>query len=159
MKARRRFHSVVVFVGAIILSQLAGVLGMLFTMPLSTWYAGLVKPFFTPPSWAFGPVWITLYTLMGIALWVVWRARPRDHVPYVLFGVQLVLNMLWSILFFGLQQPGIAFGEILVLWIAVAFTLQSFWNTHQAAGWLLVPYLTWVTIATALNLSIWMLNV
>ena len=147
--------ALVVFIG---ISQLAGLLGSIVTSPaIGTWYASLAKPFFTPPSWAFAPVWITLYALMGIALWLVWRKQPSRQ-PYVLFAIQLALNALWSFLFFGLQSPILGLAEIAILWIVIALTLRSFYKVSRPAGLLLLPYIAWVTIALALNLSIFLLN-
>lgn len=150
---------VLALAGAVLLSHLAGVIGSFVTVSsVGTWYTSLAKPFFTPPSWVFAPVWLTLYTLMGIALWVVWRKRPRSNRPYALFGTQLGLNALWSILFFGLQSPVMGLAGIVVLWVLIALTLKAFWTVSRPAGWLLVPYLAWVTVATFLNLGIWLLN-
>jgi benzodiazapine receptor len=125
------------------------------------WYVSLRKPVFNPPSWIFGPVWTALYVLMGIALYLVWRnGWDRDVVRWAvaLFGVQLALNGLWSLLFFGMQSPGWAFVEILLLWAAIATTLVAFWRVELLAGALLIPYFLWVSFAVLLNGSIWMLN-
>jgi benzodiazapine receptor len=125
------------------------------------WYVTLRKPVFNPPSWIFGPVWTALYVLMGIALYLVWRnGWDRDVVRWAMafFAVQLALNGLWSLLFFGMQSPGWAFVEILLLWAAIATTLVAFWRVELLAGALLVPYFLWVSFAALLNGSIWMLN-
>lgn len=125
------------------------------------WYPSLVRPSFAPPSWVFGPVWTALYLMMGLAAWLVWRkagSDPAGRVALGLFALQLVLNGLWSLLFFGLRAPGLALVEIVVLWVAIAATLRGFWRIDAAAGWLLVPYLAWVTFATALNAGFWWLN-
>lgn len=139
----------------------AALVGSAFTAPsIPEWYGSLVKPSFTPPSWLFGPVWSVLYLAMAIAGWLVWL-RPRNiavALPLALFGGQLVLNALWSILFFGLQAPGIALVEILTLWAMIFATLISFWKISTIAGWLFVPYLAWVSFATILNFEIWRLN-
>ena len=121
----------------------------------------LVRPSFAPPTWVFGPAWTTLYVMMGLAAFLVWQqglARPDVRRALTLFGVQLVLNGLWSPLFFGLRAPGLALVEIVVLWFAILATLVAFWRTRRVAGGLLVPYLAWVTFATALNAGFWALN-
>jgi benzodiazapine receptor len=124
------------------------------------WYAGLVKPSWTPPSWVFGPVWISLYILMGVAAWLVWRRGgfTAATLPLALFLVQLALNALWSPLFFGLKMPGVALADIVLLWLAILATLVSFWGVSATAGWFLVPYLLWVSYAAALNFAIWRAN-
>ena len=139
---------------------LAAGLGSLFTMvSLGSWYATLVKPSWNPPSWLFGPVWTVLYALMGVAGWLVWRrGGPAIRPALQWFAVQLVLNVGWSAVFFGLQMPGLAFAEILVLWLAIAATLMTSWRVSRAAGILLVPYLLWVSFAAVLNFAIWRLN-
>jgi tryptophan-rich sensory protein len=139
----------------------AALIGSAFTEPsIPEWYASLIKPSFTPPSWLFGPVWSVLYMAMAIAGWLVWLRHRNIAVasPLTLFGGQLVLNALWSILFFGLQTPGAALVEILTLWAAILATLLSFWKISTIAGWLFVPYLAWVSFATILNFEIWRLN-
>lgn len=144
--------------GFLLLTFAAAAIGSQF-MP-GEWYARLAKPSWTPPSWLFGPVWTLLYVLMAVAAWLVWKDRgfAGARVALVLYGVQLALNAAWSWLFFGLQRPGLAFAEILVLWIAILATLIAFWRHRALAGALLVPYLAWVSFATALNLAIWRLN-
>lgn len=139
----------------------AGGLGGLFTsQSVRAWYPLIQKPSWTPPSWLFGPVWTTLYVLMGVAAWLVWRRDPERPArgALLLFLGQLVLNVLWSALFFGLRAPGLAFAEIVVLELAVLGTLVAFWRHSRVAGMLLIPYLLWVGFASALNLAIWRLN-
>ena len=139
----------------------AALVGSTFTTPsVPEWYGSLVKPSFTPPNWLFGPVWSMLYLAMAIAGWLVWRRQRESSttLPLALFGGQLVLNVLWSILFFGLQAPGIALVEILTLWAAIFATRLSFWRISTIAGWLFVPYLTWVSFATIMNFEICRLN-
>jgi tryptophan-rich sensory protein len=142
--------------------QAAGFLGSLATTPsIPDWYKNLAKPAFTPPSWVFGPAWITLYLMMGIALFLVWRkglAAPGVKAALILFLVQLALNSLWSVLFFGLHQPFWAFTEIVVLWVFILLALIAFWRISLPAGLLLLPYLLWVAFASALNFAIWRLN-
>jgi tryptophan-rich sensory protein len=136
----------------------AGWIGSNF-MP-GEWYASLAKPSWNPPSSVFAPVWTTLYVLMGVAAWLVWRevGFSGARLALSLFIIQLVLNALWSYLFFGLQRPMIAFIEIIVLWCAILATLVSFWKVRPAAGALLIPYLCWVSFASALNYQLWRLN-
>lgn len=123
------------------------------------WYDGLAKPSFNPPSWVFGPVWTTLYLLMGVAAWLVWdRQRAAARGALTLFVVQLIANAAWSWLFFGEQNPGLALLDIVVLWLLILATTIAFWRLHPVAGALLLPYLAWVTFATALNFEIWRLN-
>ena len=139
----------------------AAFLGSIFTTPsVPTWYAGLVKPPWTPPSWIFGPVWSALYLMMALAAWVVWRRNglTAASIPIALFMVQLGLNVAWSILFFGLQMPGVAFGEIVALWFAILATTIAFWRSTPLAGYLLLPYLIWVAFAAVLNFELWRLN-
>lgn len=146
----------------IVLCQLAGGIGSLFTSSaIPDWYASLVRPAIAPPNWIFGPVWTTLYLLMGIAAWLVWRRRGEVSVAkigLIIFGVQLVLNSLWSILFFGLHSPEAAFVEIIFLWIAIVATIVWFAKVSKSAAWLLVPYLAWVSFAAYLNYQFYVLN-
>ena len=138
------------------------VVGGLFTAGSGQgWYATLAKPSWQPPAWVFGPVWTVLYGMMAVAVWLVWlRRRQRPGAaPMVLFGVQLALNAAWSPLFFGLHCPGIAFVDIVLLWLALAATVWLFLRRSAVAGLLLVPYLLWVSFAAALNFAIWRLNV
>ena len=141
-----------VLIGFILLSQAAGLIGSLFTISsIPGWYASLTKPFFTPPNWLFGPVWLALYTLMGIALYMVWQKKPKSPQPYLLFGIQLGLNTFWSILFFGFHLISIAFFEILLLLGGMLLTAWSFSKVSRNAALLFIPYIAWVCIATALN--------
>lgn len=128
--------------------------------PPGDWYLALNKPDWHPPTWVFGPVWSTLYLMMAVSAWLVWQQGgfARQLRPLTLFLVQLVLNAAWSPLFFGLKQPGIAFAEILLLWLAIAATIVSFHRVHRIAAWLLVPYIAWVSFAAFLNGVLWQLN-
>ena len=149
--------NIIALLSAVGLSQFAGVIGSIFTSSsISTWYATLQKPELTPPGWIFGPVWITLYFLMGIAAYLVWKRNNKKAL--IIFGVQLILNSLWSIIFFGLQNPGLALLEIIILWIAILWTMIAFWKIDRRAGVLFVPYIAWVSFAAYLNYSIWTLN-
>jgi len=124
------------------------------------WYAALDKPTWTPPDAVFAPVWTALYVLMGIAAWLVWLRCGLTGAPLALgfFVGQLVLNALWSYLFFGLQRPDLAFAEIVLLWGSILVTTLLFGSVRSLAGVLLLPYLLWVGYASALNFSIWRLN-
>lgn len=141
---------------------LAGFVGQIFTLPsIPTWYAALNKPFFNPPSWIFGPVWTLLYVLMAIAAWLVWNRGLNDvkvKTGLMFFCLQLGLNALWSIIFFGFHLPWLAFIEIVFLWLAIFLTIKAFARVSRLAGWLLVPYILWVSFATILNLAIGVLN-
>jgi benzodiazapine receptor len=147
---------------SIAVCQLAGVMGSIFTMPaIPGWYATLNKPWFTPPGWLFGPVWISLYTLMGIALYLVWARGFREkksRMALGIFAVQLGLNAAWSFLFFGLQSPFLGLMGIIPLWILIALNIWAFRRIDRRAGYLLVPYIVWVSIAAALNYYVWVLN-
>ena len=147
---------------SILICQLAGVIGSVFTASsLENWYILLEKPVFNPPSWVFFPVWTSLYTLMGISLYIVWEKglQQRDvKTGMVIFGIQLILNSLWSFLFFGLKSPYYAFLEIILLWIAIFLTIIQFKKVSKTASYLLIPYILWVSFAAILNYYIWMLN-
>ncbi|HEX8746647.1 MAG TPA: TspO/MBR family protein [Pyrinomonadaceae bacterium] len=136
-------------------------IGSLFTDPeIGGWYARIEKPSWTPPNWVFGPVWSVLYLMMAVAAWLVWKEKgfAGAAAPLALFGAQLVFNALWSILFFGMHRMGLALLDIILLWSAILATLLSFWRVSPAAGALMIPYLLWVTYASALNYSIWRVN-
>ena len=123
-------------------------------------YRELVRPAWAPPGWLFGPVWSVLYALMGIAAWLVWRARgfAGARIALWLFVAQLAANALWSFLFFAWRLGALAFADILLLWVLIIATLVAFWRTSNAAGLLLLPYLAWVSFAVALNFATWQLN-
>lgn len=147
---------------SIVACQAAGVIGSVFTTSsIPTWYAALTKPSFNPPNWVFAPVWTTLFLLMGVSLYLVWQAgfeKPEVKIAIYIFSIQLILNIAWSLLFFGLKIPLIAFIEIIVLWIAILFTIIKFYNISIIASLLLVPYLFWVSFAAVLNFFLWRLN-
>ncbi len=155
---------------AVVVSELAGIIGSVFTTPSIagpstgsglSWYAGIVKPALNPPAWVFGPVWTTLFALMGIAAFLVWKKgldRRDVKIALGIFLGQLVLNTLWSIIFFGLHSPGGAFIEIMFLWLAILATIIAFYKISKLATWLLVPYILWVSFAVYLSYVIWMLN-
>jgi tryptophan-rich sensory protein len=147
---------------SIVICNLAGALGSIFTArTVDTWYIELVKPSFNPPSWVFGPVWTTLYILMGISLYLVWIDRKKKFKKPALtvFGIQLALNALWSILFFGLQSPFYAFIEIIFLWAFILASIYYFYKISKPAAYLLIPYIAWVSFAAILNFFIYYLNI
>jgi benzodiazapine receptor len=152
----------IVLISAIVLCELAGALGSIFTFPsIEGWYYKLVKPSFSPHNWVFGPVWTTLYFLMGVSVYLVWEKgvkKKNVRNSLLVFGVQLVLNILWSILFFGLHSPLYGFICIILLWIAIAVTITKFYRVSKTAGLLQLPYILWVTFAAVLNFYIWRLN-
>ncbi|MGB5173916.1 MAG: TspO/MBR family protein [Thermoanaerobaculia bacterium] len=138
-----------------------GLSGFVTARSVATWYPTLIKPFFNPPAWVFGPTWTLLYIMMGVAAFLVWRQgfSTKDvRLAVTLFAAQLALNGLWSILFFGLQSPGVAFAEIMLLWLSIVATVWIFRRVVPAAALLMLPYLAWVSFAAVLNGSIWMLN-
>lgn len=136
----------------------AAAFGSLF-MP-GEWYSQLQKPAWNPPNWIFGPVWTALYTMMAVAAWLIWcrGGFAAQRLALGLFLLQLLFNAAWSALFFGLRNPGLAFAEIVVLWLAIIGTVMAFWRTHRVSAVLLLPYLAWVTFAAALNFTLWQLN-
>jgi len=157
-----KVRSVLKLVISLVVCQCAGIIGSILTAPaIPTWYATLEKPPFTPPNWLFAPVWTTLYILMGISLFLVWRKDGKGSKyksAFIMFFVQLILNSLWSILFFGLKIPILAFIEILILWIAILVTIFLFFQKSKLASFLLIPYILWVSFATFLNGTIMILN-
>jgi len=151
-----------VLIGFIIVAQAAGGIGSLFTFSsIPTWYAFLNKPFFSPPNWLFGPVWTLLYTFMAIAAYLVWRRvqfNKKGHAFWHVYWTQLVLNTLWSILFFGLKFTGLAFIEIIAMWYFILRSIEEGAKIDKWSAYLLAPYLAWVSFASLLNLAIWFLN-
>jgi tryptophan-rich sensory protein len=147
---------------AIIICELAGIIGSIFTISsVSNWYQTLIKPALNPPSFVFGPVWTALYALMGISVFLVWKMgwdRADVRKAIYVFGLQLILNATWSIIFFGLHSPFWAFINIIALWLSIIWTMTLFYKINKLATWLLVPYILWVSFASYLNYSIWILN-
>ena len=148
---------------SIIVCQAAGVIGSFFTRSsVDSWYSTINKPAFTPPGWLFAPVWITLYLMMGISLYLVWQksaeAKQFSRKAMLFFAIQLLLNTLWSILFFGLHSPLLGSIEIALLWLFILLTMIEFRKIAKTAFWLLVPYFLWVSFASVLTFSIWKLN-
>lgn len=138
----------------------AAAVGAAASLQAGTFYAELVRPDWAPPAYLFGPVWTILYAMMAVAAWLVWRHREirLARLALGLFMVQLILNGLWSWLFFGWRLGALSFLDIVLLWVLIVATLVSFWRVTRSAGLLLVPYLAWVTFASALNFEIWRLN-
>jgi tryptophan-rich sensory protein len=140
----------------------AGGIASLFTFKaIPSWYAGLKKPPYTPPNWVFGPVWTTLYILMGISVFLIWQnglAISGASLAFTLFWIQLVLNALWSIVFFGMKSKEGGVITIIVLWFLILATMITSFRVSGWAGALLIPYIVWVSIASYLNIGIWMLN-
>lgn len=180
-----KFLNAIKLLASIIICELAGVLGSVFTYSkISTWYKTLEKPGFNPPGWIFGPVWTTLFLLMGISLYLVWaKDWQTDNKIFcskrkiwnswsqkffdgkwqkaniiLIFAVQLFLNVLWSVIFFGMQNPGVAFFELLMLWFAILYTIINFYRISKVAAYLLLPYILWVSFAGILNYFLWILN-
>lgn len=170
---------------SILICELAGAVGSIFTTPaIKNWYYFLNKPGFSPPSWLFAPVWTILFLLMGISLYLAWSKdfnsnvsaneaqkkvwNPvsaklwlgswREENAALIFVLQLVLNILWSVIFFGLKSPGLAFVEILMLWFAILYTIVNFYRVSKISAYLLIPYIVWVSFAAILNFFVWRLN-
>jgi translocator protein len=159
---KNTLKKIVEIAAAIIVCQCAGIIGSFFTVnSVKTWYVTLNKPSFNPPSWVFGPAWGILYTMMGVALYIIWQKRKTfavSNIPLTVFFVQLLLNTAWSIIFFGARQIFPAFIEIVILWIMIVVTIFYFVKNDKRAGLLLVPYLCWVSFASVLNYYLWILN-
>jgi tryptophan-rich sensory protein len=180
-----KYNNIVKLLVSIIICELAGVIGALFTTPnINSWYKGLQKPFFNPPNWIFGPVWTTLFILMGVSLYLVWsknwkvknkifsnikKAPSKISEKFLsgswmkaniilIFSFQLLLNIIWSFIFFAKQNPGAAFFELIMLWFAIIFTIINFYRVSKTSAYLLIPYILWVSFAGFLNFTIWMLN-
>lgn len=147
---------------SLVLPFAAGAIGSYFTADaVATWYTTLTKPTFSPPNWLFGPVWTLLYILMGIALFLVWKkysSSEQARESVWLFIIHLVINSLWSIVFFGWQNPENAFFVIIFLWLFIALLIWRFYQINKKAGLLLIPYFLWVSFASVLNYAIWILN-
>jgi len=173
------------FIISVVVCELAGIIGSFFTGPaIDSWYSTLNKPSFNPPNWVFAPVWTILFLLMGVSLFLVWQRNwvvkvskaeagqktwnPvstklwfgswREENVIIVFALQLVLNILWSVIFFGLKIPGLAFFELIMLWFAIEYMIVNFYRISKVAGLLQIPYLLWVSFAGVLNLFIWLLN-
>lgn len=154
-------QKIVKFIAAIVLSFTAGAIGSLATVPnIPTWYAAIDKPPLLPPNYVFGPVWTMLYIAIGVALYLVWisRSKRSKKYAYIAFAVQLVLNTLWSLVFFGLHMPWGGVIIILLLLTAIAWTMYEFWRHSRWAAYLLVPYILWVSFATYLTVGVAIVN-
>lgn len=151
-------RSALALAGWLVLCFSAAATGAFF--PPGDWYGTLQKPAWNPPGWVFGPVWTALYAMMAIAAWLVGRRGgfAAQRAPLLWFLAQLALNAAWTPLFFGLRRPGLAFADILLLWLALAITLSAFCRASRPAAWLLAPYLAWVSFAAFLNFTLWRLN-
>lgn len=163
MEISSRFRTPLILAGFVLLPLLVGVIGAVFTTAaIPTWYATLARPWFSPPNWLFGPAWTVLYILMGVASFLVYQKRgtePGVHGALKIYGLQLCLNLLWSLIFFGLQSILGGFITIVLLWVLILITIRQFYQVSPAAGLLLIPYIAWVTFATVLNFGILQLNV
>ena len=162
IKEKTMLRNVIMLLFSIAVCLLAGVIGSAFTyQSIPTWYAGLIKPALNPPNWIFGPVWTVLYILMGISLYLI-RIHVRfdraKAAVYVVFALQLILNSLWSIVFFGNHMLSWAFVNIIVLWVTILINIVLFYKIDKWAGILLIPYILWVSFASYLNYAVWMLN-
>jgi tryptophan-rich sensory protein len=175
-----KFDDAIKLLVSIIICLLAGVLGSFFTAPaIESWYSGLNKPVFNPPNWIFGPVWTVLYVLMGVSFFLVWENNfkvknkacklgvwlekklntPLNRKIIIsIFFIQLFLNIFWSVVFFGMQNIGLAFAVILLLWLAILSTASIFYRVSRISAYLFIPYLAWVSFAGILNFAIWIIN-
>ncbi len=136
-----------------------GLSGYFTASNIATWYVTLTKPFFNPPNYLFGPVWTVLYLMMGISLGMIINAKHSNkNKSLIIFSIQLVLNFFWSVIFFSLQSPGWAAIEIIAMWLSIIYMIRNFYKINKWAGWLQIPYLLWVTFASVLNISIYVLN-
>lgn len=145
----------------VLVCQLAGIIGSIFTTPaVKGWYANINRPSFSPPNWLFAPVWTTLFVMMGVSVSIIWLSEKNAQRTTALkiFFLQLILNTLWSIIFFGMENPMLAFFEIVILWFAILFTILKFRKINKLAAILLVPYILWVSFASVLNLAIALIN-
>lgn len=160
MTIRTRQQQVIGLVGWLALVFAAGALGAWASMDAASFYAELTRPVWAPPASVFGPVWTLLYIMMGVAAWLVWREASSAgvHRALLLFVAQLVLNVLWSWLFFAWHRGALAFLDIIVLLVLIVATVSAFWRVRPLAGALLIPYLAWVSFASVLNYSVWQLN-
>lgn len=155
MKNRRSIVWVFVFVLA---AEAVGLIGTFFVGDIGTWYAGLSRPFFSPPNWIFGPVWTALYASMGIAAYMVWQAQAANKTALRLYWIQLALNAIWTPLFFGLHSLSFSLLDITLLLASIVATIVAFARTRTVAAALLLPYLLWVSFATLLNFALWQMN-
>ena len=150
------------FIISILLPMIiGGISGSFTSASINTWYVTLNKPWFNPPNWIFGPVWTLLYLMMGIAFYMIWKSEAVNAVKQtavILFAAQLLVNFLWSLIFFYLKQPGWAMLDIILMWILIVATIFSFGKISSTAAWLMLPYICWVSFAMILNFYLWKLN-
>jgi len=160
MQVQATRRQIIGLAGWLLLAFIVSAIGAAASLQAKSFYEQLVQPVWAPPSWVFGPVWTVLYVLMAVAAWLVWRCGGfrQNRLPLGFFLVQLVLNALWSWLFFGWRLGGWAFADILALLVSLAITIVLFWHVRPAAGALLIPYLLWVAFAAALNYVVWQMN-
>lgn len=160
MQGKGRLRQAVALIGWLALSYSVAAVGAVASAQAGAFYGQLVRPAWAPPGWLFGPVWTALYTLMGVAAWLVWRERGWRGAAGApgLYLAQLAANAVWTWLFFVWRQGALAFVEILLLWALIVATMAAFWRVRPLAAVLLVPYLLWVTFASALAFAIWRLN-
>lgn len=155
-------NNVIKLIIAIAIPLVVGGISGFFTVnSVQSWYLTINKPSWNPPSWVFGPVWTTLYVMMGIGLFLVWKADTSTELKKIaiaLFAVQLLLNFFWSLIFFQQHQPGWALVDLIALWVFIVLTIFAFAQVNKTAAWLLVPYISWVSFAGILNYTIWRLN-
>jgi translocator protein len=155
-------NNLIKLVLSIALPLLIGFASSYFTITgVDSWYTTIQKPSWNPPNWIFGPVWTTLYVLMGISLFLIWKAgtsKETKRSALILFALQIIANFFWSFIFFDQHQMGLAFAEIIVLCLLILLTIFSFAKINKVAAWLLVPYISWVSFAAILNFTIWRLN-
>lgn len=154
-------HPIVKLFISIAIPVATGLIASWFTaQSVNNWYASLERPSFAPPNWVFGPVWTFLYLLMGVSLYLIWRQPPGSQKEKALFifGLQLACNFIWSFLFFYLNNPAMALVDIVILWLLILLMLVRFFKLKPMAAWLNIPYLLWVSFATALNAAFWYLN-
>lgn len=153
--------NVVKLIVSIAVPLLVGFTASLFTITgVNSWYQSIQKPSWNPPDWIFAPVWTTLYVLMGLAFFLIWRSpgEKQKRTAIILFILQLVANFFWSFIFFDQHQVALALAEIIVLWLLILLTIFSFARINKVAAWLLMPYISWVSFAAILNYTIWQLN-
>ena len=156
---KNQIKQLVVLLAFIVGTLAVGYLSSLATaVSIKSAYAVLVKPSFFPPAWVFAPVWTILYTLMGISAYLVWKTKENIKAPMSIFAIQLFFNFLWTIIFFGMGQYLLAFIEIILLLALIVLTMVSFSKRSKVAAWILLPYLLWVSFASILNLTIWLIN-
>lgn len=159
MSAHAKSRQGLALLAFVALTLVTGFVAGQVTAPnIASWYNGLAKPSFNPPAWVFAPVWTTLYILMAVAAWMVWRRAGLRNLALRLWAAQLALNFAWSFIFFGAHAPSAAFFELALLWVVLLATMVASARVDRRAGWLLVPYWAWVSFAGVLNFWVWRLN-